>query len=450
MGCRSGAVPALTLAAAALFTASARGNPADTFGLGSRSTAMGGAVSASVTDFSANYYNPSGLALARGTDLSVGYMAVEQHLSMNGADSRVDPVHGVVGGAVARGEVLGMPFAFGLATHLPNDRLSRARTVRLDQPRFILYDNRPQLLYLSTNLAFSPAPWLAIGGGVTFLAATRGSFNITGTAVLPDSLGRRSEYDSQLRHEVDADLTAVRYPEAGVTVRPADWLALALVYRGQARVNLEISALLDGDVDAGLLTVPATYTLVSRTVNIFVPQQAVLGASVHPLEGLELGLDLTWVDWSSYESPVSRTATELDVPLTSLLPPPTKPSPEIDPGFLGRIVPRLGVEYRWKVAAAFELPLRAGYVYERSPVPEQRGQTNFVDMDRHLLSLGVGVVWKEPGEVLPGDLRLDAHVMYGILPTRVTLKDSPADFTGDYRASGDMLGLGATLSVGFR
>ena len=44
----------------------AKANPADTYGFGSRSTAMGGAVSASARDFSANYYNPSGLALARG------------------------------------------------------------------------------------------------------------------------------------------------------------------------------------------------------------------------------------------------------------------------------------------------------------------------------------------------------------------------------------------------
>ena len=100
----------------------AKANPADTYGFGSRSTAMGGAVSASARDFSANYYNPSGLALARGTDLSVGYVRVDHHLSMNGVDSRADPVHGIVGGIVAPGSFGTLPFAFGIATLLNENR----------------------------------------------------------------------------------------------------------------------------------------------------------------------------------------------------------------------------------------------------------------------------------------------------------------------------------------
>src|SRR5688572_1618707 len=87
-------------------------NPVDTYGLGSRSTAMGGAVSADVTDFSACYYNPSGLALARGMDFSIGYMRAHHSLEMNGVDSKVDPVHGLVGGIVAPGSIGFLPFAF--------------------------------------------------------------------------------------------------------------------------------------------------------------------------------------------------------------------------------------------------------------------------------------------------------------------------------------------------
>jgi hypothetical protein len=46
---------ALALALGALLvSAGAEASPVDSFGLGSRSTAMGGAVSASVRDFSAN------------------------------------------------------------------------------------------------------------------------------------------------------------------------------------------------------------------------------------------------------------------------------------------------------------------------------------------------------------------------------------------------------------
>ncbi len=430
--------------------APAAASPVDSYGLGSRSTALGGAMSASARDFSACYYNPSGLALARGTDLSVGYTHVSHSLSMNGHDSQVDPVRGIVGGIVAPGSVGTLPFAFGIATHLNDERLSRARSARQDQPRWLLYDNRPQLLYLSAGVALRPMPWLSVGGGITWLAATQGRFGIRGTAVLPG--GGRTEYDSQLEHEVDADLTSVRYPQFGVTLRPTRELDLAVVYRGQAKIALNIDAELAGDVDATLLQVPARYTLTSQTTNAFIPQQLVLGGAYQLSKELRISADVTWVNWAAYESPVSRSQTVLDVevPASFELPENPKPTEVEDPNFSDRLVPRLGVEYFLGVARDFSIPLRVGYVYEHSPVPPQTGRTNFVDANRHVFSAGSGFVLSDPGEVLPGDLRFDMHLQWSLLPARVTLKENPADYVGDYRADGSILNVGATLGVGFR
>lgn len=438
--------------ALALAAAPALANPVDSFGLGSRSTAMGSAVSADARDFSANYYNPSGLALARGTDISVGYVYVAQKLEMNGHDSQVDPVRALVGGVVAPGAIWTIPFAFGLAVHLPDHRLSRARSMRAEDPRWVLWDNRPQLLYLSANLAIRPFDWLAVGGGVAFLAATRGAFEVTGTAVLPTDNGERSAYDSQLRHEVDADLTAVRYPAFGITLLPLDDVDFSLVYRGEAKIELGIDAELRGDVDTGLFPVPVRYELESTTVNAFIPRQVVVGASIRRVERLTVALDVTWVNWAAYESPISRTRTILDVqniPAGFELPPNPKPTGKVDPDFRNRLVPRIGVEYRLPIQRQLDVPLRAGYVFEHSPVPPQTGRTNFVDNDRHVLSLGTGLVWDEPGELLPGNLRFDTHVQWAILPTRVTEKENAADYVGDFRAGGTQLGVGATLSLGF-
>ena len=433
-----------------LLPAAASASPVDTYGLGSRSTALGGAMSASVRDFSACYYNPSGLALARGTDLSVGYASVAHRLEMNGHDSEVDPVRGLVGGIVAPGSVGTLPFAFGIATHLSDERLSRARSTRQDTPRWLLYDNRPQLLYLSAGVALRPVHWLSLGGGITWLAATQGRFGIRGTAVLPS--GSRTEYDSELEHEVDADLTSVRYPQFGVTVRPTRELDLAAVYRGQAEIALNIDAELAGDIDATLLQVPARYTLTSATVNAFIPQQVVVGGGYQLTRQLRVAADVTWVNWAAYKSPVSRSQTVLDVnvPANFELPENPKPTKVEDPNFKNRLVPRLGVEYFLEVVRDFSVPLRAGYFYEHSPVPPQTGVTNFVDAHRHVFSVGSGFVMSDPGEVLPGDLRFDAHFQWSVLPTRVTLKDNPADYVGDYRARGSIINLGATLGVGFQ
>lgn len=441
---------ALVAVALCLAAARAVASPADTFGLGSRSTAMGSAVSADVRDFSANYYNPSGLALARGLDVTAGYYYADAALEMNGKDSQVDPVRGIVGGLVAPGSIGFLPFAFGIATFLPDDRLSRARASRQEDPRWVLYDNRTQLIFISANLAIRPVEWLAIGGGMTWLAATRGAFGITGTAVLP--AGNKTEYDSQLRHEVDADLTTQRYPEFGITVSPTAELDLSLVYRHEAAIELDVDAELSGTVDATLVKVPARYTLDSYTVNAYIPRQLVLGESFRVLPELSLNLDLKWVQWSAFQSPVSRSRTTLDVtvpPGIIELPPNPKPTKVEDPDFTDRIVPMLGAEYRLELDRHLTVPVRAGYIYERSPVPDQTGVTNYVDTDRHVLSLGTGVVWREPGAVIPGNVRFDVHAQWSILPTRVTLKDNPADYVGDYRARGSILNVGATVSLGF-
>lgn len=423
-------------------------NPLDTFGFGSRAASMGSAVVADSSDFAAVYYNPAGLVGAKGPDFSVGYFHASHNLAMNGRDNHVDSVRGIVGGFVTPGKIAGIPFAFGLATHLPDERISRIRTMRQEQPRWELYDNRSQLLYLSTALAIRPFSFLEIGAGITHLAATRGRLEITGKADIVNP------HDSQLRHEVMADLSTVRYPQAGMRVHLGDAFTLGLAYRARTRLELQLDTKLQGQVDALGLEIPASYSLSSRNVGVFIPRQMALGSSMKLWDRhLTVNLDVTWMGWSTYESAISRSTTELDVkvpegiPVT--IPPNPKPTQVIPPNFRDTFVPRLGIEYVGQVNESIEVPFRAGYVYERSPVPTQKGVTNFVDTDRHVLSLGTGVRLLRPIAELPGDLRLDLHAQYSLLPERVMLKDDPTDFTGDYRAGGNILSAGATLGLGF-
>jgi long-chain fatty acid transport protein len=91
-----------------------------------------------------------------------------------------------------------------------------------------------------------------------------------------------------------------------------------------------------------------------------------------------------------------------------------------------------------------KVPVRAGYAFERSPIPPQTGETNFVDADRHTVSVGVGV------EVPVLRVAVDAHAAISILPERIMMKQSPANLTGDYRAEGQMVNLGGTISGIFK
>jgi long-chain fatty acid transport protein len=436
-------------AACSLAAGPAAANAPDAFGFGSRGAAMANAGAADVSDVSAGYYNPAGLVLAKRLELSIGYMRADHFLAMNGKDSAVDPVRGLNAGVVAPGAILGIPFAFGLALFLPDDRVERVRALPQSEPRWELYDNRNQRLLLDVNLAVSPVPWLQIGGGLSFMAATTGSIEITGQADLfaPQS--------SQLRHRIDADTTSIRYPQAGVRVAPSDRLAFALVYRGEFRLRLDLTATLDGDV-SGLTT--AYYQLVTSTVNNFLPQQLVAAGSWEVAPGLKANLDLTWVNWSAYVPPTSDVQVVLNIPppaggWPASITPPTLPAPTVveTPVFHDRLVPHVGVEWRalGDRASRWQLFVRGGYEFDKTPIETQRGDTSFVDRDRHLFALGFGARAADLLPELPRDLRLDAHAQLGVLPTSTTLKTSPTDFVGDFTAGGHLWNVGATLTAGF-
>lgn len=437
----------LGLAVVALAPRTARANPLDTFGFGSRETAMGGAVSADVRGWSASYYNPAALARSRGLEIGAGYFRAHHHLAIDGADTGVDPVKGFNGGLVAPGRLFGIPFAFGLAVHLPDDRISRVRALRQEQPRWELYDNRNQRLFLAANLAIEPVPWLWIGGGLSFMSSTRGRLDIGGRANVfqPDN--------SQLRHEVDADLTAIRYPQAGARVALGDRVALAAVYRGEFQLGLDLTAHLQGDI-SGITT--ALYDLHTVSVNNFLPQQVVLGGAWEVTRDVKATFDATWIQWSAYVAPVAKLDVLLDIPPpaggwpATIQPPQAPAATRIEPLVMhDRVVPRVGVEWRALSLRKVDAFVRGGYEVAKSPIGAQTGLTNYVDRDRHTGSIGIGTTLRGLARELPGALSIDAHLQWSELVEQTTLKASPADYVGDYRAGGRILNFGITTTFAF-
>jgi long-chain fatty acid transport protein len=417
----------------------ARANPPDTYGFGSRETAMGNAAAAETGGFAANYYNPAAIARSHGLDVSAGYFVAAHSFEMNGRDSKVDPVRGFVGGLVLPADILGQHFAFGVAMHLPDEQLSRVRALKQDTPRWELYDTRNQRLYLAANIGYELWSRIWIGGGLAFMSSTTARLDITGSANIfaPDN--------SQLRHEVDADLTAVRYPQAGIRIKLSDDIALAAVYRGQFKLDLDLKARLAGDI-SGLTS--ALYDLESTSVNAFVPQQFVLGGSWAFGKRVRATFDWTWIEWSAYVSPTPRLQTTLDVPpppggWPGGITPPTAPAPiTIVPLHLhDRVVPHLGLEWKALALADHAGFVRTGYEVAKSPFPAQSGVTSFVDRDRHTFSAGLGWAWR--------GVMLDAHVQVAVLPDATTRKANPADFTGDFTAGGHFINAGLTASYLF-
>lgn len=433
----------------------ARANPLDSFGYGSRSTALAGAVTADVEDLSANYYNPAGLVRGEGLRLELGYMRALHSLEVDGRDNDVDPLGGILGGIVAPGRAGPLRFALGIGLHLNDERISRTRSLPQNQPRWELYDNRTHRIFLAAHLAIQPFRWLSIGGGISFMAATRGGVEIAGDVSL-----LRPDDETALRHRVDSDLTSVRYPQLGIQITPDHHWSFGIAYRGEFRLRLELEATLAGDIVAGradnpsATRIPGYFHLVSDSVNAFLPQQVAFGVSWRPTTRLRIGLDVTWVDWSAYRNPTALTEVELRIDV-----PPGFPGIEVPAGvrgttplpprFVDRVVPRVGVEVRVLDLPNVALDARGGYVFEASPAPDQDGDTNFMDSDRHVLALGIGLLLRRPAAWLGADLAIDVHLQHFVFDERLIRKASPIDPVGDYRIDGSIWSFGGTTSLVF-
>lgn len=453
---------AFAVAVVLLAAAPAAAQPMDTYGMGSRSIALGGAVTADVEDFTANYYNPAGVVRDGQLRFGVGWFGAVHDMTLNDESSNVDPVHGIVAGLNVPGNIGDFRFAFGLALHLNDQRVSRTRVLPRMRPRWELYDNRPRRTFLAAHLAIRPVDWLTIGGGISFLSYSTNTLSIRGDLDII-----MAERRSHLEHEILADLTTIRYPQVGVQVQPLPELSFGAVYRGQFVLSSTLEAVVGcavpGDPACGTGLnftgfgdpFPGYFNLLSQSVNAFVPQQLSLGGSWSPTPDFRVNLEVTWVNWSAYVSPVGRSdiILRIAVPeaLRDMIRVPdsivgTSPQPAL---FQDRFVPRLGVEGVVLRDRMVELRGRGGFYYENSPVPNQSALTNLIDTDRYTFSLGAGVRLDDLRPLIPGFLQFDFHFAYSFLPERTMTKASLVDPVGDFRGMGNIFAGGATVEVGF-
>lgn len=432
--------------AIALGSTGARGNPMDAFGYGSRATAMGGAATAASEDSSANYYNPAGLVHGRDLRIDIGYRYAQPILRMNGRDLGVDASRGFLIGLVAPGHIGAFRFAFGASLWLPDQRLTRVRSLPFDQPRFVMFDNRPQRLYLAANLAIQIIPGLYIGGGLTFMSRTAGQLFLKGSVAVSDPDA------SSLVSKIDVDLVAVRYPQAGILWEATSWLSIGASYRHSFVLNLDQQFRIDGNIgNPGLTPVVENGYLSAHSISmdLFQPWQLTGGAALRLKRTILVTFDLTFARWSEFPVPAANLTLGLDIGVYNdkVMLPPARSYPAS--GFHDIVIPRAGIEWRAWQWTRMAIDLRGGYSYEPTPVPEQVGESNFADSDKHTFSFGAGLELNRVTSILPRPIAIDAHFAATYLPPRTNRKIDPLDPVGDFVADGVIVQIGVMLRSRF-
>ncbi len=428
---------------AQLVAVSAMANPLDEFGFGSEAIGLGGAVTALTEDFAALYYNPAGLAASDALRVELGYSFNEPFLELNGNDVGVDSSRGLHGGLVVPTEIFDHRLAVSIGIYLPDDRISRIRALPQSQPRFVLYDNRPQRLWISAGGAFEVIDDLYIGGGLTFLTDTAGTLDIQGT------VNATSIEHTRLFSAVDVELSAVRYPSFGIQYRPGPW-RFGVAYRDEFVLRLDIAVKVKGDITLGEeeleLVKNGAFILQALNHNLFSPRQVIAGAAYEG-EDWRVSVDLAWLQWSRFPAPTSSIEITLDLgELDFAIPPPDTPEA---PGFHDIIVPRVGAEYTALKSEWVDLTARVGYFFEPSPAPAQPGLTNYADGDEHGVGAGLGIALKVAPEVFPRPIVFDLGVQWIAMVERTYQKSNPADPVGDYTAGGHFFGGSLTTRLLF-
>src|SRR5690606_5160212 len=118
--------------------------------------------------------------------------------------------------------------------------ITRIRALPQGQPRFVVYDNRPQRIVVTTSLAFQIIEGLFVGAGLTYVANTKGVLEMEGVVDVDE------HENTTLQSSVDVAHESVRYASAGILWQPDERWRLGLTFRDEFRLDLELGVPVDG------------------------------------------------------------------------------------------------------------------------------------------------------------------------------------------------------------
>ena len=398
-------------------------------------------------DYSGVYYNPAALILAEHPAFGFGFtysnpsLQIEAPPEIKEKISRIKNLTGFPIGFVLpfSGRLQGR-VSLGLGLLLTGD-LNRTYFVsgyapKTNYPQFVQVDQRIYRTAVNLGIAIKPIRFLSLGLGVHLIPNSPGmmyikldSANYSGSGAPPEAyLNFNWKYHLS--------------PIAGLLLDlPPKW-KIGLTFRD------EVDTLLDIPVDTviTLMGIDERLKIPLKAHMNYTPRQLALGASFQALSSLKTALDLTWIAWSRFPSPSGEMQVEevqgIPLPLEEI----QKNLPRNpDPDFHDTLVPALSAE--WSLRK--DLQIRGGYSFIPTPVYDQSSRaTNFLDSNRHLLTIGMGVSFTDPFGIFPRPVGLDFHLQEHIFQNRKTIKSDPDNpgYPG-YKTGGSILNGGISFRM---
>jgi long-chain fatty acid transport protein len=344
-------------------------SPAKLFGQGARSQALGGTGVAHGGGQAAAYTNPAELARDPQRHFTLGYQVARFRLRAPGVSGAREEGLGAFAlgleAPIPFGGVLEDRFALGLSVLAPYERITRGRILSPETPQFPLLADQSQSLNFALGLGANLLSGLRLGAGVLAQAELVGETLV------------RTE-DDTVSTDADSELLLSFAPVLGVSYELSPALGLGLVYRGALASRFDQRLIVE---DFGPLTLPELFV---SGIAQYDPEE--LGAEIALLEGpwhLALGVSYErWSRFAGFAAPAVRCPAE-DPDCDAL--------GAVDIRAEDTVGARFGAQYQWALDGGVATQLRAGYAFSQSPLPAQRGDSNWFDNDRHTLTLGYGL-----------------------------------------------------------
>ncbi len=347
----------------------------------------GNAAVATNTDPSSITYNIGGLAVGEGTNVMIGsavVMPAASYTDLDGVKTDTESSAPIVPHFFATSKVsdmvavgLGFHAPFGLAIKWPDS----APTNDVAQSQSL------RTYFITPSIGLDLKKWvpgLSVGAGLDLVPAT---VELTRSVFF-------GEVEGEARLGGDAFGIGGRI---GVMYRPEAVPALSVGAMWRSQVNEDFTGKGDFDIAAPYRDQLPPDGDISTSVEI--PQSVAVGVAYRPLPKLEIEANALWVNWSKFQEIRIRLPDGTD-------------SVSIQ-DYSDKVTLALGVDYKLTKDAA----VRAGYIYDPTPIPDTALTAQLPDADRHDLTVGgsysfgnfdvnLGILW-----VLPQS-RETSDVMY--------------------------------------
>lgn len=411
--------------------------------------AQAAAVVARASDPSGVFYNPALSYLLPGTQV---------HVNVNGLTQRtayVAPSSSSTANAGGNRTNLSdriLPFGSGHVTHRYNDQLSFGLAFNTpygsetEWPsnwcgRYYAGTTGLETIYTTPSLAAKLTENLVLGIGVSAVwgrATVEKAVNapLVFAQAAPDLAGAFTEAAFISSNDIEARMTGDDWgygAQLGVYWDPLGPLSFGAAYQSEVTLDLTGRAKYSippyEDADFGKISgtgttattlAAALFPETAAGTRLTLPATMAAGIAFHASENLTVETDLMWTEWSSYNVQTvtyESFAGEADVQLSTVK------------DWKNTMTYRFGLEYLLNET----LVGRAGYAFDKSPIPDSTRDPSLPGADRHDLSVGLGFrswLW-----------RVDVAYLYAMVDDSISRRSETAngDLTGTYEASAHVL-----------